>query len=82
MKNRKKMSLESGGGDASVTGMYKIWNRLGDGACRECINKTYHVHLKRRDCLYGNIHTCQCCMETHHGVVGFTLIGKLKMLFK
>ena len=62
--------------------MKPIIIRHGDYICRRCINRGYEVHLAHRDCRYGDPHECPCCKKTSNIVVGWTLSGHVKMLFK
>lgn len=60
----------------------RIKARFGDCICRGCINETYRVHLKRKDCRYGYAFRCPRCREEKNIVTGFSAGGKLKTLFR
>ncbi|MBQ9197290.1 MAG: hypothetical protein IJ157_08600 [Clostridia bacterium] len=51
--------------------------------CRSCINRYYHVHLRRSECIYLD-HQDQCasCGEVKNIVRGVKLKGALKLLMK
>ena len=59
-----------------------IRRRYGETICRTCINRQYRASLQPKDCLYGYTYTCPRCGRIQHLVNGFTLSGKLKMLFR
>ena len=59
-----------------------IRRRYGEVICRACINEEYGAKLEPKDCLYGYTYTCPRCGKNRHLVSGFTMSGKLKMLFR
>ncbi len=59
-----------------------IEDRFNSPICRRCINRKYHVSLKKEDCVYGYLYKCPVCHENRNIVVGFRASGKLKMLLK
>ncbi len=62
----------------------KIKKRFGGCVCRQCINKTYKLHLIHQNCIYGLMYPAQCpnCMEMKNIVTGLKLSGFFKLLFK
>lgn len=56
----------------------------GSATCRQCVNKTYRVHLLHTDCRYELIYPKKCpvCGEIKNIVTGFMLSGYFKTLFK
>ncbi len=59
-----------------------IHDRYGDYICRRCINREYRVKLVPEDCHYGYDYECPCCHVMRHIVTGFTLRGRVKMIFR
>ena len=62
----------------------KIKKMYGSPTCRQCVNKTYRVHLLHTDCRYelSSPNKCPRCGEMKNIVTGFMLSGYLKTLFK
>ena len=60
----------------------RIRDAYGDNICRRCINRKFHTNLRPNDCQYGYTYTCPVCKKVHNIVVGFSLSGHGKMLFK
>ena len=50
--------------------------------CRRSLSREYRVHMTPKDCRYQRVNLCPCCCASNHVVVGFTLRGHIKMLFK
>lgn len=51
--------------------------------CRQCVNEAFalHPHIRTADCLYHYYpQECPRCGRTKNIVIGYTLLGKLKML--
>ena len=65
-----------------VVSIQRIINDYGDNICRRCINKKYHSKLRPEDCQYGYTYSCPVCKKIHNIVVGFSLKGQGKLLFK
>lgn len=49
--------------------------------CRNCLNETYHINLKRRDVLIYDL-PCECkrCRQVKHIVTGVKLSKRWKLL--
>ena len=62
----------------------KIKKRFGGSICRQCINKTYRVHLLHTDLKYELIYPVQCpaCGEMKNIPAGFRFGGFMKLLYK
>ena len=62
----------------------KLKKLYGGNVCRQCINKTYSIHLLHTDCVYGFMYPakCACCREMKNIVTGMKLSGVFKSLFK
>lgn len=60
----------------------RIREDYGDNICRRCINRKYHSKLQPNDCQYGYTYVCPVCKKMHNIVVGFSLTGRGKLLFK
>ncbi len=62
----------------------KIKKRFVSNICRQCINKTYNIHLLHTDCKYGLMYPglCPVCKEMKNIVTGLRLSGYWKLLTK
>ena len=62
----------------------KIRSLYGGNICRQCINKTYNIHLLHTDCKYGLLYPSKCanCGEMKNIVTGLHLRGYLKSMTK
>lgn len=62
----------------------KLKKLYGGNVCRQCINKTYKVHLLHTDCVYGLMYPAKCssCGEMKNIVTGLRISGVLKSLTK
>lgn len=65
--------------------MFARWNHnkeIRTYTCRSCINKKYHVKLKRPNCIYYPYQSkCPSCGKMRNIVSDLRFSGKLKMLF-
>ncbi len=62
----------------------RIKKRFGGNVCRQCINKTYHIHLRHKNCIYALPFPalCQCCREMKNIVTGLRFSGYLITITK
>lgn len=61
----------------------EIHKNMGAVVCRRCICRIYGVRLEPKDCIYDEFpQRCTYCKQMHNIVSGFSLSGKLKMMFK
>lgn len=62
----------------------RIKKLYGAATCRQCVNKTYNMHLLHTDCRYGMIYPKKCpvCGEVKNIVTGFMLSGYIKSFFR
>ena len=67
-----------------MTSIKQIHDQYGYNICRRCINREYRVNLTPEDCIYLSPYPkrCSVCNEMNNIVGGFSISGKLKMLFK
>ena len=61
----------------------QVKQHFNGSVCRRCINNAYKVNLTRGDCHYYYYpRNCACCKEMKNIVSGFTISGRVKMIFK
>ena len=72
MKIQKKEGVLVGGNQLNVS---------AEHSCRECLNKRFHIRLRRRDCGYWYyLSRCAYCGEIRNIVVRLNFFGKTKLL--
>ena len=60
-----------------------VRKEYGSYMCRRCINRRFSSSLQPNDCMYEPFpRTCPKCGKVHNIVVGLSVVGHAKMLFK